>query len=111
MSTPLSQRSCSSTEFCLCTLLKPPQFGDCKTTNKTESSFVRLADTRNAFRTDHREESKLNNLQKRLDSLAEEGILECDDMFDHGYGSTEALDCIIYYVTGYIARGITKITK
>lgn len=44
------------------------------------------------------------DLKTRLDELIEENEWEFDDVIEHDYSYAPIIDCIIYYVTGFIAN-------
>ncbi|KAH8022196.1 hypothetical protein HPB51_023046 [Rhipicephalus microplus] len=63
-----------------------------------------------AFQPDEQQTSRLDSLRARLDGLIEVGSWECEDVLEHDYRMADTVDCIIYYVTGYLCRNIGKKT-
>lgn len=91
-------------------LIKPPKFGNCQTELGQEAPCLTLSDLTSAFKDDLQEETKLQQLRRRLDGYIGEE-LEWEEVFDHSYASCEVVDCIIYYVTGYMCRKLLKSTE
>ncbi|KAH7990027.1 hypothetical protein HPB51_026492 [Rhipicephalus microplus] len=92
-------------------LLKPPQFGNCTSTGNKQASVFTLADLRNICSdSSSQHPAKLDQLKEKLDALIEEGSWECDDLFDFGDSDATVVDCIVYYVTGFVSRKVGSCT-
>lgn len=50
----------------------------------------------------------IKNLKTKLDGLIETSEWECDDIIEHDYHMVCVLDCIIYYVSGFIIKKLRK---
>ncbi|XP_077553125.1 uncharacterized protein LOC144167840 [Haemaphysalis longicornis] len=90
----------------LYTLLKPPKFGNCTVNAEEKRPCITLGDMRLAFQQGEQQTNRLDSLRERLDGLVEEGSWECEDILEHDYRMADTVDCIIYYVTGYLCRKI-----
>lgn len=95
-------------------LIKPPKFGNCSVQESTDKRSISLADINIVF---HKEPSHilqhLNELKKKLDTMIETTDGECDEVFsmDHNYTKSPVVDCIVYYVTGFVCRKLMKRSK
>ncbi|XP_077502979.1 uncharacterized protein LOC144113650 [Amblyomma americanum] len=91
----------------LYSLVKPPKFGNCTVLDKRQAAVVTLADIRAA-----QHAGKLHELKQRLDGLIDDENWECDDVFDFDDPDTDAtvVDCIVYYVTGFVSRKLRNVT-
>lgn len=47
-------------------------------------------------------------LQKKLENIIEKSDWDFNDAVEHDYALPDVLDCLIYYVTGYISRHMLK---
>lgn len=56
-----------------------------------------------SFKDESQGESKLQELRKRLDGYISEE-LEWEAIYDPSYALAEVVDCIVYYVTGFVCR-------
>lgn len=90
-------------------LLKPPKFGNCQTELGQEAPCLTLAELTSAFKDESPGESKLQELRKRLDGYVSEE-LEWEAIYDHSYALAEVVDCIVYYVTGFVCRKLLNST-
>lgn len=96
----------------LYSLLRPPQFGNCTAAESSQSAFVTLADIRGIYKSSAAERpKKLEELRNKLDGLISQGNWECEDVFDHDYCDAAVVDCIIYYVTGFVTRKLANKTS
>ncbi|XP_072145361.1 uncharacterized protein [Dermacentor andersoni] len=96
----------------LYSLLKPPRFGNCSASEKEQYGVVTLADLKNAYNSSASKElNKLHQLKERLDGLIDEGSWECDEVFEYDNNDASVVECIIYYVTGFVSRKIFNQTS
>lgn len=96
----------------LYSLLKPPQFGNCTTTDKGQTAVVTLADMRAIYNSSAMQRpNKLEVLKQKLDGLIEEGSWECDNVFELDDYDATIVDCIVYYVTGFVSRKLGSETS
>ncbi|KAH6947068.1 hypothetical protein HPB50_016987 [Hyalomma asiaticum] len=91
-------------------LIKPPKFGNCQTEVGQEAPCLTLSDLTSAFKDESHKETKLQELRKKLDGYIGEE-LEWESICDHSYASAEVVDCIVYYVSGFVCRKMLKNTK
>lgn len=87
-------------------LLKPPKFGNCEARASEEKPYITFEDFKNTFT--YKDNTAVADLKKKLDSLINEESWECDDVIEHDYGMAEVVECIIYYVSGFVARHFSK---
>lgn len=90
-------------------LIKPPKFGNCEVQNANEPQFLALSDFTSAFQVDCEQETKLEELKRKLDGLVDADV-ECEEAFAHVFTSATVEDCIVYYVTGYLCRKLLRHT-
>lgn len=88
----------------LYSLLRPPQFGNCVASEKDQSAFLTLNDFIEVFKSAAISTDKMHDLKQKLDGLISEETWECDDVFEHDYSNAAVVDCIVYYVTGFVSR-------
>ncbi|KAH8040670.1 hypothetical protein HPB51_011985 [Rhipicephalus microplus] len=91
----------------LYSLVKPPKFGNCTLPDKRQAAVVTLSDIREIYKGSAAQRTgKLDELKRKLDGLIDEGSWECDDVFDFDDPDTDAtvVECIVYYVTGFVSR-------
>lgn len=90
-------------------LIKPPKFGNCEVVASESPPVLTLSDLKLVFTEDDKAETLLQQLKNKLDGLVSADI-ECEEVFDHAYGMPEAVDCIIYYLCGFVCRKLLKNT-
>ncbi|CAI6374504.1 unnamed protein product [Macrosiphum euphorbiae] len=88
-------------------ILKPPKYGNC-TVEKTDISnnLIKISDIQNIYTSS--ETSSLEKLQKKLDGFVNQGEWEFSDIVEHDYSIAPIIDCLKYYVAGYLSHQITK---
>lgn len=59
----------------------------------------------------HQKESSIKKLKEKLDNAIENSNSQLQHFMDCDYNQSEILDCVIYYVTGYLSRHILKFIK
>ncbi|KAH8035735.1 hypothetical protein HPB51_008102 [Rhipicephalus microplus] len=93
----------------LYSLLKPPRFGNCVAPEKRQSAFITLADFREIFKSSSAQRAgKIEELKQKLDGLVSTGKWECDEVFEHDYSNATVVECIVYYVIGFVTRKLSK---
>jgi len=50
-------------------------------------------------------------LKNKLDNLIYDGIWEFIDIVEHDYAYTHVIDCLKYYITGYLCHQLSKKPK
>ncbi|KAH9378421.1 hypothetical protein HPB48_018099 [Haemaphysalis longicornis] len=87
--------------------IKPPKFGNCEVEASESPPVLTLSDFKLMFMEGDKAETLLQQLKNKLD-----GLLSADnkseDVFDHACGKTEAVDCVIYYLCGFVCRKLLK---
>jgi len=63
---------------------------------------IKLSDIKEIYRpSESKTEAALKKLKNKIDVIITNNEWEADEVFEHDYASSEILDCIIYYVTGF----------
>lgn len=93
-------------------VLRPPKSGNCSILDN-EAPKISLTELKEIFHsTSTIRQQKLLSLKSKVDMLIDEGTWEADEIFeDHNYNEASALNCIIYYATGYVTNKISKNTS
>lgn len=96
----------------LYSILKPPKTGNCSILD-VHAPKITISELKEIFQSNESiRDIKLKDIRSKIDEIVEEGHWEADDIFiDHPYNDSSALNCIIYYASGYIAREIAKSTS
>ncbi|XP_026666955.1 uncharacterized protein LOC113463924, partial [Ceratina calcarata] len=91
-------------------ILKPPRYGNC-TVDETSlpNRLITISDLKEIY--NEKKQSKLISLKIKLDDLIENDEWEFSDVAEHDYSQAGVIDCVIYYVTGYLVKQILKRTK
>ena len=91
-------------------VLQPPKFGNCKVQKDSQKPIISLEDVKSIFenRTESYSKSHIEKIKAKLDNLIETTDCEVDEVFDHDYNKAPVLDCIIYYITGFVCRKMKK---
>ncbi|KAH7986066.1 hypothetical protein HPB49_026133 [Dermacentor silvarum] len=87
-------------------LLKPPKFGNCEA--REEAPVIDFAAFRATFKKNKSDGSNIDMLKAKLDGLIETEEWDCDDIVRHDSSSADVVDAILYYVTGFVSRRMTK---
>jgi len=83
-------------------LIKPPLYGNCIVTEIDNETVIKLSDIKKIYRpSESKTEAALKQLKNKIDVIITNNEWEADEVFEHDYASSEILDCIIYYVTGF----------
>ncbi|KAH7939225.1 hypothetical protein HPB52_008941 [Rhipicephalus sanguineus] len=88
-------------------VLKPPKFGNCEA--REEAPVIDFAAFRASFKNKKPDESSVAMLKAEPDGLIETEAWDCNDIVTTGYNSVEVVDAILYYVTGFVSRKMTKL--
>lgn len=84
-------------------LIKLLRFRNCTGESEQEKPYLSVSDVTSEYNCRNDSESKLEKLRRRLDGLIDKEV-ECEATFDHTYAAAEVVDCIIYYVTGFMCK-------
>lgn len=92
-------------------IINPPKYGNCTVSEQTPSSqiLVSLQELKDIYGSESKGKSLKyrQDVQKKLDDILQYDDWEADDIIqhnnsEHDYASSETIDCIIYYVTGFL---------
>ncbi|KMQ85335.1 hypothetical protein RF55_16184 [Lasius niger] len=81
-------------------ILKPPASGNCTITKTYPKTLITLSELKDIY--DKPTKISMTSLKAKLDEFIEENEWEFDDVVEHDYSHAAVVDCIIYYVTGYL---------
>lgn len=81
-------------------ILKLSASGNCTITKTHPKTLITLPELKDIY--DKPTKISMTNLKAKLDELIEENEWEFDDVVEHDYFHAAVVDCIIYYVTGYL---------
>ncbi|XP_033212126.1 uncharacterized protein LOC117169731 [Belonocnema kinseyi] len=89
--------------------LKPPAHGNCTVTEEKFEFVITVADIKNLYKkTESKSTKTLRVLKSILDKIMLEKDWEVEQVIEHDASLSPILDCIIYYVTGYLCKQILK---
>lgn len=99
--------------MCIYSLLKPPKFGNCCVVDEKplldSSDFRALIEQGSASNTSP---GFVDQLKEKLDKLILVEDWECKDIISANESNTaHVVDCILYYVVGFLSRKLMKITS
>lgn len=90
-------------------LLKLPKLGKCKA-QEDEVPLLDFAASKNVFksRTSDTYKQPIAELQTKMDELAMPDKWKCENILPADDSMPEVVDCIVYYVTGFLSRKIRQ---
>lgn len=94
-------------------LIKPPKFGNCSLIEDQMKPSITFNDFKTIFgekKDNSMRMENINKLKERLDGLIITNDWECDEIIEQDYGMPEVVDCIVYYLTGYVCKRFSKST-
>lgn len=92
-------------------VLKLPKYGNCTVDNSDSGhNLIKLSDIKNIYN-DSISSIALENLKNKFEGLINNGEWEFLDIMEHNYSHAQIIDCLKYYVTGYLCFQISKKTK
>lgn len=95
-------------------VLKPPKAGNCTIENNRPSqNFISLDTIKTIYYDPKNNKPLLHTIREKLDFAIEQDDWSLDDIIpsDHNYFVAPVIDCIIYYVTGYLCKQILRYFK
>lgn len=93
-------------------IIKPPKYGNCSINIMDPgSNLIRLSDIKSIYHNDKKSPTALENLKNKLDTLIDDGTWEFTDIIEHDYAHAQVIDCLKYYITGYLCFQIGKKTQ
>ena len=94
-------------------VIKPPKYGNCTVDSADPvAHLIKLSDIKQIYtNTESKSPTALQNLKNKLDDLIDDGRWEFVDIVEHDYAYTPVIDCLKYYITGYLCHQLSKKTK
>jgi len=96
-------------------VLKPSKSGNCTIeNNKPSQNLISLDSIKKIYYNPEKNKSLLHTIREKLDFAIQHDDWSLDDMItpsDHNYFVAPVIDCIIYYVTGYLCKQIVRYFK
>lgn len=93
-------------------VLKPPKYGNCSVhDDKPLRPLISISDIKDVFMKGLKSPPLLEELKQKLDGLIEHEEWDFSDVVEHDYTCAPVVDCVIYYVTGYLCRQVSKYSK
>lgn len=96
-------------------VLKPPKSGNCSVeNNKPSQNLITLDSIKQIYKSCDKNQSSLQIIHDRLDFAIEQEFWSLDDtvkVSDHDCYLSPVIDCILYYVTGYLSKQIIRFFK
>lgn len=90
-------------------ILKPPKYGNCTVETDTISeNLIKISDIKSIYANE--DLSAFEKLKTKLDSIINQGEWEFTDVFEHDYSLAPIVDCLKYYIVGYLSHQIMKRT-
>lgn len=95
-------------------VLKPPKTGNCIIENNEPSqSLISLDSIKNIYKNPEKK-SMLETIRQKLDFAIEQDDWTIDDVVensDHDSFLAPVVDCVIYYITGYLCKQVLRYSK
>jgi len=89
-------------------VLKPPKYGNCTVyENMPHTNLITISDIKNCYE-NNKDMSAIDKLKTKLNGLINEGEWEFTDIVEHDYSLAPIVDCLKYYIAGYLTHQITK---
>ena len=98
-------------------IIRPPKFGNCRNGESLQDLRPKISfeEFKKAFAANECKsyrEKHINNLKEKLDGYIQDENWECDDIIEvDSEMSDNVLDCIIYYICGFLCRRMLKKLK
>lgn len=94
-------------------IIKPPKYGNCRLVNTKCKPPISMSEIKNLYRDSRQEVSSIVKLKEKLDNVINNNEFDqnLDQFMDNDYSDysqPEIIDCVIYYVTGYLSNHILK---
>lgn len=98
------------------TLLKPPSFGNCSVLDKSDPLKLSFDSFKTIFPKLNTENNNLKKVRDQIDLVLQnqnDDDNNCEDIISNLYDNckVEAVNCVIYYLTGFICKKLFKSTK
>lgn len=90
-------------------ILKPPKYGNCTVEADTiNENLIKISDIKSIYAS--KDLSAFEKLKTKLDNIINQGEWEFTDVFEHDYSLAPIVDCLKYYIVGYLSHQIMKRT-
>jgi len=89
-------------------ILKPPKYGNCTVDNNMpQTNLITISDINNCY-ANNEDITAIDKLKTKLNGLINEGEWEFTDIMEHDYSLAPIVDCLKYYIAGYLTHQIIK---
>lgn len=96
----------------LYSILKPPKSGNCTVINdRPAAPLITVSRLKEIYSTGSTSPAVFEELKKELDTLVNHEEWEFDDVVEHDYAYAPVIDCVVYYLTGYLSSKIVRHSK
>ncbi|KAL4107299.1 hypothetical protein QTP88_017666 [Uroleucon formosanum] len=93
-------------------LLQPPKSGNCQVLDDSlQNHIITISEIKNVLLNSEKQSNMVETLKIKVDKIIEEENWEFVDVVKHDYVKAEIVDCLIYYLTGYLCKQLTYYTK
>lgn len=96
-------------------VFKPPKSGNCTIeNNKPSQNLISLDSIKTIYYNPEKNKPLLHSIREKLDFAIQHDDWSLDDIIkpsDHNYFVAPVIDCVIYYVTGYLCKQILRYFK
>jgi hypothetical protein len=90
-------------------ILKPPKYGNCTIEKDNPGeNLIKISDIKTIYASN--DLSAFEKLKNRLDNCIQQGEWEFTDVCEHDYSLAPVIDCLKYYLVGYLSHQIIKRT-
>ncbi|XP_036146648.1 uncharacterized protein LOC118646884 [Monomorium pharaonis] len=89
-------------------VIKPPKYGNCTVSSDSRPTLISIDEIKAIYgnKREGKSAESMRTIKTKLDQVLQSGDWEADDILDphseHDYALSPILDCIIYYVTGFV---------
>lgn len=88
-------------------ILKPAKYGNCTVEADTiNENLIKISDIKSIYAS--KDLSAFEKLKTKLDNIINQGEWEFTDVFEHDYSLAPIVDCLKYYIVGYLSHQIMK---
>lgn len=92
--------------------LRPPTTGNC-TVNKQECPelLISLQNLKSIFESSSANDNAINIIKQKLETCINNADWDFEEIIEHDYAQPEVIDCVLYYMTGFLGNQILKHMK
>lgn len=88
-------------------ILKPPKYGNFTVDNMQQTNLITISVIKNCYE-NNEAITAIDKLKTKLNGLINEGEWEFTDIIEHNYSLAPIVDCLKYYIAGYLTHQIIK---